>query len=487
MVGVPGDGHPADIPFRVGQADATAIADGRSSLTRAELRTRVDGLAAGLVERGIGRGGVVATILSNRSEFVVVMFAAWHVGAAITPVNPVLTDAEVEHQLGDSGAKLVVTEGGRRVGAGWRTVAVDDLGSWQGSVEPCERSLDDVALVIYTSGTTGRPKGVMLDHANVAAMTRLLVDELEITSSDRALLFLPLFHVNAIMASCVAPLSAGASTVILPKFERSTFWPEVEQHRPTFFSGVPAIYHLLVSAEGGPADLSFLRFVVVGAAPVPAATIVRFEERFGVPMLQGYGLSETTVACNLTPLRGPRRPGTVGPALPGVDVRTVDSNGVPVPVGEPGEVVVRGPIVMRGYLGRPDATAEAIRDGWLHTGDVGVMDAEGVLTIVDRTKDMIIRGGENIYPKEIEDAFAAMSGVLEVAVVGRPDAVMGEVPVAFVSLVDGAQRSGRDLLEEAHRVLAPYKLPVDVIVGPALPRNSVGKITKGVLRDRFGS
>jgi acyl-CoA synthetase (AMP-forming)/AMP-acid ligase II len=287
------------------------------------------------------------------------------------------------------------------------------------------------------------------------------------------------------MASCVAPLSVGASTVILPKFERATFWSSVARYRPTFFSGVPAIYHLLLSDDDGPPDLSFLRFVVVGAAPVPAATITRFEQRFGVPMLQGYGLSETTVACNLTPLTGQRIAGTVGPPLPGIEVRVVDSRSKPVPTGYPGEVVVRGPIVMRGYLGRPDATAEVIRDGWLHTGDVGVMDDDGVLTIVDRTKDMIIRGGENIYPKEIEDVFVAMDGVLEVAVVGRPDAIMGEVPVAFVSFVAGGDRSPEALLEEARRILAPYKLPVEVVIESALPRNSVGKITKGVLRARL--
>ena len=247
------------------------------------------------------------------------------------------------------------------------------------------------------------------------------------------------------------------------------------------------MFHLLLASHESAPDTSHLRFVVCGAAPMPAAAITAFEERFAVPVLQGYGLSETTVACNISPLRGERIAGTVGPSLPGIDVRTVDDDGTQVPVGEPGEIVVRGPIVMRGYLGRPEATAEVIHDGWLHTGDIGMLDDDGVLTVVDRKKDMIIRGGENIYPKEIEDVLAAHSSVLEVAVVGASDPIMGEIPVAFVTLRPDAAVTESELLEHAREALAAYKVPTAVHFETSLPRNSVGKITKGALRDRLAA
>lgn len=249
---------------------------------------------------------------------------------------------------------------------------------------------------------------------------------------------------------------------------------------------MPAIYSMLAHA---PAETQFqtdsLRFVVCGAAPMPAPLIPAVEERLCVVLVEGYGLSEGSCASTVNPLRGPRKPGTVGLALPGQTVAIVDDDGHQLPAGEPGEVVIAGPTVMRGYLGKPEETAKTVRDGWLHTGDVGYLDEDGYLVLVDRVKDMIIHGGENIYPKEIETVLHQADGVREAAVVGRADDVMGEVPVAFVSTTGPDATTTDDLLAFLGERLAPYKVPVAITVLDEVPKNPVGKIDKPALRARL--
>ncbi len=344
---------------------------------------------------------------------------------------------------------------------------------------------DALALLIYTSGTTGRPKGVMLDHANLSATAELIIAWFEMTPETRCLLVLPLFHVNGIMVSVVSPLLARGSTFIAERFHAASFWATVEQVRPTFFSAVPTIYALLASRPGARPDTRSLRFVICGAAPMPRQLIGEFEQRFGVPVVEGYGLSECTVVCTLNPLHGVRKAGSVGLPMPGIDVGVVDDTDQLLPAGQAGEVVVRGPNVMRGYLGRPDESAQVLRRGWLHTGDVGRFDDDGYLTLVDRVKDLIIRGGENIYPKEIEDVLYAHPAVLEAAVVGQPDPVFGEQPVAFVTLRPGFSAIPEDLTGHCRRSLARYKVPCEVYIEETLPKNAVGKIAKPVLRERL--
>jgi long-chain acyl-CoA synthetase len=253
------------------------------------------------------------------------------------------------------------------------------------------------------------------------------------------------------------------------------------------FSAVPTIYGMLAAlpAEVAP-DTSSLRYAVCGAAPMPIELITAFERRYGVPIVEGYGLSEGTCASTSNPLDGERRPGTVGVALPGIEVAIMDDRGQLVPNGTPGEVVVAGPTVMRGYLNRPADTARTIVDGWLHTGDIGYLDADDYLVLVDRAKDMIIRGGENIYPKEIESALYTHPEVREAAVVGRPDPVYGEVPVAFVAVGEAAV-TPEDLLAHLRQSLAKYKLPADITMVDTLPKNPVGKIDKPALRCRFSA
>jgi long-chain acyl-CoA synthetase len=325
----------------------------------------------------------------------------------------------------------------------------------------------------------------MLDHANISATAELIAGWFEMTHDTRCLLVLPLFHVNGIMVSVVSPLLAGGSTFIAERFQAAGFWTTVEQVRPTFFSAVPTIYALLASRPGAQPDTRSLRFVICGAAPMPRQLIGEFEERFGVPVVEGYGLSECTVACTLNPLHGVRKAGSVGLPLPGVDVGVVNQADELLPAGQAGEVVVRGPNVMRGYLGRPEETTNVLRGGWLHTGDVGRFDDDGYLTLVDRVKDLIIRGGENIYPKEIEDVLYAHPAVLEAAVVGKPDPVFGEQPVAFVALRPGHTAAPEDLMEHCRLSLARYKVPREVYVEQTLPKNALGKIAKPVLRERL--
>ena len=468
------------------------IADEDTSLTYEQFHHRVDVVAAQLRSEGLGPGDVVAAMLPNRVELVLVLFAAWRLGATATPVNPAFTAKEAEHQLNDSGAQLLVNAGPDAPDGGVRTIPVDELEVERDDVDElppppsAESAREAIALLIYTSGSTGRPKGVMLTHANLAAMVEQMVGHCELTEEDRCLLFLPLFHVNAILVSVLCPLSVGARTRVMASFAPEPFLELLERERPTYMSGVPTIYARLAAlpAEVIP-DTSSLRFAICGAAPATADLLRRCEERFGLAMVEGYGLTEATCASTCNPIRGTQKIGTVGPVIDGQQLRVVDEHGEDVPVGQDGEVVIAGPTVMRGYLNQPEATAQTIRDGWLHTGDVGRIDEDGYLQIVDRIKDMIIRGGENIYPKEIENTIAELDGVLEVAVVGRPDDDLGEVPVAFVTRYPDASLTALDVLEHCRASLTRVKVPVDVDIVDALPKNPVGKLDKPALRQRL--
>ncbi|MBI4941403.1 MAG: AMP-binding protein [Actinobacteria bacterium] len=459
------------------------IADDALALDNAAFAGAVRNAATHLAAAGVGPGDMVAVVLPNRVELVVTLFAAWHLGACVTPVNPALTPTEAGYQLDDSGAKVVVADPAATPAATLDVAGLLTAPADPGHVpaEPVARS-DDLALVIYTSGTTGRPKGVMLDHANIEAMCRGIVAGIGLDAGDHSLLVLPLFHVNGITVGVLSPLLAGGRATIAGRFRPDTFFADVERVRPTYFSAVPAIYVLLANlpADVTP-DTSSLRRVICGAAPMPAAAIHAFQDRFGVPIVEGYGLSEGTCASTLNPPDGVRKPGTVGLPLPGQQVLlrhedgTIDREGT-------GEVVISGPTVMRGYLGRPEDTAATVVDGWLRTGDVGRFDEDGYLVLVDRIKDMIIRGGENIYPKEIENALHTHPDVVEAAVVGAPDAVLGEVPVAFVAVRPGSGTTGDDLLAHCATRLARMKLPTRVDLVDALPKNPVGKIDKPTLR-----
>jgi acyl-CoA synthetase (AMP-forming)/AMP-acid ligase II len=357
-----------------------------------------------------------------------------------------------------------------------------------GSAELPDYSDEDLALLVYTSGTTGRPKGVELTHRNIMAMCASMLSLMATEPDMHSLLILPLFHVNGIVIGVLTPLLAGGQATLAGRFSPSTFFSILEEVRPTFFSAVPAIFAMLAELppEVAP-DTSSVHFAVCGAAPMPPELLTRFEKRYGITIVEGYGLSEATCVSTTNPLHGVRKPGTVGIAVPGHEVATMNAAGELITDGSPGEVVVRGPTVMRAYLNRPQDTAKTIVDEWLHTGDIGRLDSDGYLTLVDRAKDIIIRGGENIYPKEIESALYTHPDVVEAAVVGRSHPVYGEVPVAFVSLRTDSHRSIELLQQHLERLLARYKLPDEIVAVEVIPKNPVGKIDKPTLRRRLAA
>ena len=479
--------HLASLPDHRARVEPNrcAVSDPARSLTNAELLREVIAAAEHLRELGIGRGDVVALKLSNRIEFVTLMFAAWRLGATVTPVNPSLTEVELARQLDDASARLLVAEEHAPGAPNIQTLAVTHVRRRPGQTElAAEADPSALALLIYTSGTTGTPKGVMLDHANLDSTLAMGRPSLDLGVDDLCLLILPLFHVNGIVISVLLPLATGGSVLIADRFDPATFFELVETRRPTYFSAVPTILAMLAGLpEGGTPDTSSVRYAICGAAPASPELLDRFEERYGIPVIEGYGLSEATCGVTINPLAGPRRPGSVGLPFPGQDVRVVESHGTDAPAGLPGEVLLRGPNVMRGYLGRPEETAKVLVDGWLHTGDVGYLDADGYLTLVGRSKDLIIRGGANIYPQEIEHVLTAHPAVLEAAVIGAPDPVWGEIVVAYLEAAPD-QVIETALLETHCAVhLSRYKCPVEFHVLDALPRNALGKVAKPALRD----
>ncbi|OBG28566.1 class I adenylate-forming enzyme family protein [Mycobacterium sp. 852002-51057_SCH5723018] len=448
---------------------APAVADDTRSLNNAEFLDAVECAAAALRSRGVSAGDVVAIKLPNTVEFIVSLFAAWRLGAAVTPINPSLSVPEVRYQLADAGAKLLIAD----------ELYVCDPAP-RGTRQGADGSL---ALLIYTSGTTGRPKGVMLDHANLSAMCHSIIEAFGLTSDDHSLLILPLFHVNGIVVGTLSPLLAGARATVAGRFDPRTFFSRAEQTRATYFSAVPTIYTMLCGLPSDiEPDVSSVRFAACGAAPASVELLERFESRYGIPIIEGYGLSEGTCASTANPLNGTRKPGTVGLPLPGQMIGIVDPAHRQVPDGETGEIVIKGANVMLGYLNRPEETAKTVVDGWLQTGDIGRFDEDGYLVLVDRAKDMIIRGGENIYPREIEAVVHHLPQIAEAAVVGRHNPTYGEEPVLFCSTQPGANVTAETIRDHIASQLAKYKRPVDITILDDLPKNAVGKIDKPALR-----
>ena len=465
------------------EPDALCIADDNSNLTNRQFHSRVLSAAGVFADKGVGVGDVVAIMLPNQVEFVVAMFAAWRLGAAVTPMNPALTNKEAAHQLVDSGAKLLVNISGETVIPSVQSLAVADLEAGAPYTGMPIAELAALALLIYTSGTTGLPKGVMLDHANIEAMSQMGRNSLKVTAADHCLSILPLFHVNGIVVSTLIPLSSGGRVSIRKRFNVDTFFEDVEWLRPTYFSAVPTIYAMLsaLPREVKPYTSS-LRYGICGAAPASAQLLKNFEARFGFPLLEGYGLSEGTCASTINPFDGLRKVGTVGLPFIGQRIAIADPSGVHLPQGATGEVLVQGPNVMRGYLGKPEETVKTIVDGWLHTGDIGRIDEDGYLAIVGRLKEMIIRGGENIYPKEIEDVLCEFPGVLEAAVIGVPHETFGEIVVAYVAFRTGFAGTQEGLNEHCTDRLTRYKRPSTINIIDSLPKNAVGKVDKLKLR-----
>ncbi|CAN7776252.1 AMP-binding protein [Variovorax sp. LjRoot84] len=477
----------------VAQTPALYFAD--EVYTYAQMEAACAGAARELHLRALHTGDAVALALPNVPAFVAYLFGILRIGAIVVPLNPGLTLHELTWLIHESGARAVVTitKLARQL--------VSDRSSTPSlqhviSVDPgkpldCPTTTidmeiggdaDDTALLIFTSGTTGRPKGVVLTHRNVLANTAQVADRTALSSRDRVLTVMPLFHANGLMNNTILLLRAGASIVLQPRFDLDEFWRIVGQFRPTYFTAVPTVFARLMDAWDGRADTSSLRFVRSGAAPMAPSLQRLVEERLGVPVVLSYGLSEATCTCTMNPPDATRRAGSVGRALGDEVVAILDADGREAPPYEVGEVAVRGPNVMSGYFNAPDATAQTLRDGWLHTGDMGYVDADGFLFLADRKKDIIIRGGENISPREVEEVLLEFPSVAQAAVVGAPDREWGEQVIAFVV----PRASGVLVVDELHAFcrerLARFKLPRRVHVVASLAVTSVGKVDKVRLR-----
>jgi acyl-CoA synthetase (AMP-forming)/AMP-acid ligase II len=468
----------------VAAPSAACVADDNLTMDNTAFLDAVRRAASALRRHGIGAGDVVAVMLPNTVDLVVTLFAAWRLGAAVTPLNPSLSADEAGYQVTDAAAKVLIVSEPRNFTVRAVEITAGDLTAGPASDDDVHRCDDSaLALLIYTSGTTGRPKGVMLDHANLNAMCQMVIDAFGLTEADHSLLILPLFHVNGIVLGTLSPLLVGGCTTIAGRFDPGSFFDRVQRSRATYFSAVPTIYTMLADLPAAlNPDTSSLRFAVCGAAPASVELLHKFESRYGVVIVEGYGLSEGSCGSTGNPLHGKRKPGTVGPPLPGQRVRIADADGAPVPDGVAGEVLIAGPNVMRGYLNRPEETAKTLVDGWLHTGDIGLLDEDGYLVLVDRAKDMIIRGGENIYPKEIETVAYRLPEIAEAAVVGRANPVYGEEPVMFVAASRGCTLDVDRIREHLATSLSKYKRPVEITALDELPKNAVGKIDKPSLR-----
>ena len=349
---------------------------------------------------------------------------------------------------------------------------------------------EDEAIIIYTSGTTGKAKGCLLTHGNLIANARQISQWLSFTERDRLLSVMPLFHMNAVSVTTMAALYAGGSTVVSPRFSASRFWEIVSQYQVTSFGSVATMLSMLLSryADGVPAGLRTdqLRFAMCGSAPVPAEVIKRFEETFHCLVIEGYGLSESTCRSTFNPPDERRRPGSCGMPI-GNEMKVVDDAGVEVPDGTLGEIVLRGPNILKGYYKDEQATAVAFHNGWFHTGDIGYRDEDGFFYIVDRKSDMIIRGGENIYPREIDEVLYQHPAVTAAATIGVPDQLYGEEVAAFVVLKDATKVSADDLIAFCRERLADYKCPKTIRLVKEIPKGPTGKLLKRELARQFAS
>jgi len=453
----------------------------------ADLQARAARVATGLIGLGVRPGDRVVIIMANCPEVTIVYHALWRAGAAATPVVFLVSVDELAHILDDSGAVLVVTtpELLPKVTAAAAALPVVVVGqdSYAAleAAEPgsiVDRSPDDLAALLYTGGTTGRSKGVPLSHGNLAHAGASSRSASSVPGMVRGQTALPLSHSYGLLVTVGGMhLTEPFSTVLQRWFEPVSFLALAVEHRTQVAAVVPSMLVMLLAQPLEELDLGELRYVYSGAAPLADAVIDEFQRRVpSVTILEGYGCTETGAALTGMPADAPRR-GTVGKAVPGMEIRIIGLDGEDVPVGEDGEVVVHGPTVMRGYW-----RGEPIADGWFHTGDVGRLDKDGYLTIVDRIKDVIIRGGYNVYPRDVEDVLLAHPAVSMAAVIGAPDARLGEEVVAFVSLVDGSVASEEELIAFAKERLSAHKYPRQVRIVEAVPLTSVGKLDRKRLR-----
>jgi long-chain acyl-CoA synthetase len=481
--------------------DHVALRQGEATLSYRELENASARVAALLATHSVGAGDRVGVMLPNVLEFAAVYYGVLRTGAVVVPLNPLLKAREVAYHLSDSEARLIfawhaatteAAHGASTVGA--EVVEVDPstflgtLPRHTPSSGVVDRASDDTAVVLYTSGTTGRPKGAELTHGNLLSNVEVVQSDLvNLTPDDVVFGGLPLFHSFGQTCTLNVAMAAGASLALLPRFDARTALAVLTTTKATVFAGVPTMYSAFLGLPDAPA-VPHLRVCISGGAALPVEVLHQFEERFGSTVLEGYGLSETSPVASFNRLDRDRKPGSIGTPVTGVEMRVVDQTGRPVVTGEVGEIAIRGHNVMKGYWRKPDETAEVLdADGWFRTGDIGKVDEDGYYFVVDRKKDLVIRGGFNIYPREIEEVLYEHPAVAEAAVVGIPHPELGEEVAAVVTLKPEAHASEDELRGFVKRQVAPYKYPRVVHIVDALPKGPTGKILKTEIRLRLSS
>ncbi|MBT5708693.1 long-chain fatty acid--CoA ligase [bacterium] len=498
-------------------AELTAVVMGEDRWTYDRLNRAACQFAGGLVRAGVEKGDRIVLACPNRVEFIVAFFGILKCGASVVPVSILSKRREIAFVMEDTQATgMVCFEGSETLSLGKEgRTAFDETEScrlfWWIARDSSEQTVGgmptlysamegvlesfpsvlteptDIAVILYTSGTTGKPKGAVLSHQNIFT-TALTAGRLSnMNQKDVSLVTLPLFHCYAQTVQMNAGLYYGSSMVLLERFDPDLVLQAMQDHNVTLFCGVPTMYWALLNHEGSENyDLekiaSNLRLGCSGGAPIPVEVIRGVEEKYQFQILEGYGLSETSAMATFNQSHRPRKIGSVGLPVWGVEIQVVDDDMNPMPTGERGEVVIRGHSVMQGYFNRPDLTEEVFRDGWFHTGDVGQLDEDGYLYIVDRTKDMIIRGGFNVYPREIEEVLATHPEVSLSAVIGVPHEKYGEEVMAFTILKEGATVTEEQIVVWSKQEMASYKYPRVVKIVEALPLGATGKVLKKELR-----
>lgn len=480
-----------------------------------ELDVLINKFADSLQQLGVKKGDHLALVLGNSPYFVIALYGAMRAGATVIPVNPIYTPDEIGYILNNGDVKTIVTfdlllpliekmnpalpgvehiisceTPESKLDASALSISTklksftNLISSSVSEPVPVELDEEDVAVILYTSGTTGKPKGAMLTHKNLFSNASDVGSYLKMNNTDKVVATLPMFHVFCLTVSLNAPLISGATLLIVPRFSPAEIFKLVKTYEATLFAGVPTMYNFLLQHEGGNVeDLESLRLCISGGASMPVALLKGFEQKFQVVVSEGYGLSEASPVTSFNPLNRPRKAGSIGTNILNVENKVVNELGEEVPCGQVGELIVKGPNVMKGYYKMPEETAHTIRDGWLYTGDLATMDEEGYFTIVDRKKDMVIVGGYNVYPREVEEVLYNHPGVVEVAVVGVPDPNQGEAVKCFVVLKDQSLTE-EGLKEYCREHLAKYKVPSTIEFLEELPKNTIGKILRRALKDQ---
>ena len=483
--------------------------------TYSELDQSVSRFAGQLAAAGIGKGDKVALLLGNSPHFIIGMYGALRAGAIAVPVNPIYTPDEIGYILNNGDVKAVIALDKlvpllEKMNPILSTVehmiiceteapAPEETlkslsiypkmksftrmaGSGSADFTGPELHEEDTALILYTSGTTGKPKGAMLSHRNLYSNAKDVSDYLKINESDRVVTTLPMFHVFCLTVVLNAPLMNGGTLLIVPKFSPKEVFRLIDTYKATVFAGVPTMYNFLLQyPDAEPEKLHSLRLCISGGSAMPVAVLKAFEQKFNVFISEGYGLSEASPVTCFNPLDRPRKAGSIGTSIVNVENKVVDEYGNEVPPGEVGELIVRGPNVMKGYYKMPEETAAVLKDGWLYTGDLARMDEEGYFYIVDRKKELIIVGGFNVYPREVEEVLFGHPDIVEAAAIGVPDPNQGEVVQCYVVSSNPAL-SEAELAAYCAEHLAKYKLPKKIEFLEELPKNTTGKILRRSLK-----